>query len=888
MLRAKLRSLLVRFNALLHVSRADAEFRAELEAHINLHIEDGVRAGLGKEEARRRALAQLGGVEQVRQAHREQRGFPRMESLVRDLRYAMRFLAKHSAVTAIAVISIALGIGANATIFSIVNRFILRPAPVGDPSTLLTLHTTHDGDRCCNSFSWPLYEDLRNQAKSFSAVAAYYELIPASVGGAGEPERVWGQSVTANYFDVTELHMELGRGFTRDEENAPAIVLGYGLWRRRYDSDPNIVGRPVSLSGRTFTVVGVAPRTFHGADQILYTEFWVPIGNTAKLVPEIPNVGSREYHFIEVLARLAPGASSKEAGAEMKALTDRLAIIYPKTDKGNSIVFEQAGSLPSNVRGPVLLFFTALMIVVLLVLAIACANVANLLLAQAAMRQRDMAVRLAVGATRSRLRRQMMIESLLIGLLGGMAGVFLSLWATRALSALHLPAPVPLDARVDQDWRVLLFAFGLSAGSGILLGVAPAWAASRPRLANALRGEDALALPGKRVSLRNLLVVAQIAMSMILLSLTGLSLRNLQSAGAINIGFRPAGLLMASVDPRVHGYSPKQTVRFLELLRQRVAALPGVDAAVCTDVALLTDGNRSDAFSVVGRPGNRANPANADIYMVTPGYFDALRIPRFAGRDFGDEVAEAPKTAVVNEAFAERIFGRENPIGQIVSGGGVTYEVVGVTGNVKSRWLLEDLRPVLYRSIRQSIASDPSLMGYTVIVRTSGNPAALQSSVRREIHRLDPTMAVFNEETMEEHVRTAFFLPRTAAMLFGIFGAIGIALVTVGLYGVMSYSVSRRTREIGIRVAMGANPRAVERLIVRQGMVMAAIALALGWPAAWALAKLASSFLYGIQPHDGLTFATVPVFLASVALIACWLPARRAASIDPVKALRAE
>ncbi len=868
--------------------RADADFSAEIEAHLNLHIEDGVRAGLGREEARRQALIRLGGVEQVRQAHRERRGFPRLESLWRDLRFATRFLAKHPAVTTIAVVSIGLGIGANATIFSIVNRFVLRPAPLGDPTTLLALHTTHDGDRCCNSFSWPLYEDLHDQAKSFSDFAAYYELIPASVGGAGEPERVWGQSVTTNFFDVTELRMELGRGFTSGEDNAPAVVLGYGLWRRRFNSDQNIAGRPVTLSGRTFTVVGVAPRSFHGVDQILYTEFWVPIGNTAKLVPEIPDRNSRDYHFVEVLGRLTSGASRKQAAAELKALTDRLAMSYPKTDKGGIIVFEEAGTLPSNVRGPVLLFFTALTVVVLLVLSIAGANVANLLFAQAATRQRDMAVRLAVGATRSRLRRQMIIESLLLGLCGGLAGVLLSLWATRALSALHLPAPVPIDVRVDQDWRVLLFAFALSVISGMLLGVAPAWAASRPKLANALRGEDALARPGRRISMRNLLVIAQIAMSVILLSLTGLSLRNLQSATAINIGFRPAGLLMVSVDPRVHGYSSERTAQFLESLRQRVAALPGVDAAVSTDVALLTDGNRSDAFLPVGRPANQGQPANADLYMVTPGYFDALRIPRIAGRDFGDETANGPKTAVINEAFAERVFGHENPIGQLVNGGGVTYEIIGVTGNVKSRFLGEDLRPVLYRSLRQSIAGDPSLMGYTLLVHTPGDPSSLRQSLREQIHALDPAMAVYNEETMEEHVRTAYFLPRIGAMLFGVFGGIGIILATVGLYGVMSYAVSRRTHEIGIRMAMGANPHSVERLVVRQGMTLAVIATALGWPAAWMASKLASSFLYGIQPHDVLTFVTVPVFLAAVAFLACWLPARRAAAVDPVKALRAE
>jgi predicted permease len=642
------------------------------------------------------------------------------------------------------------------------------------------------------------------------------------------------------------------------------------------------------LSGRTFTVVGVAPPTFHGADQILYTEFWVPLGNVSQLVPSLSDRNSRDFHFVEVLGRRAPGVSRARAAVEMKALTQRLAISYPSTDKGGNIVFEQAGSLPSNVRGPVFLFFTALTIVVLLVLAIAGANVANLLFAKAAMRQRDMAIRLAMGATRSRLRRGLLLESLLLGLGGGVLGVVLSVWATRALSAVHLPAPVPIDVRIDEDWRVLIFAFVLSVISGVLLGVAPAWAASRPQLANALKGEDALARPGRRLSLRNVLVVAQITMSVVLLCLTGLFLRSLQSAATIDIGFHPQGLLIISVDPRVHGYTAERTAQFLELARQRVAALPGVDSAVCTDVALLSDGNRSDAFSVVGRPANEANTSNADLYMVTPGFFGTMGIPRIAGHDFGGESATGPKTAVVSRSFTDRLFGHENPIGQLVTGGGVTYEIIGVTGNVKSRSLGEDLRPVLYRSLAQSIAGDPSLMGYTLVVHTSGNLAALHEAVRRQIHAIDSAMAIFDEGTMEEHVRTAYFLPRLAAMLFGVFGSIGLVLAAVGLYGVMSYAVSRRTREIGIRMALGADLGAVQRLIVRQGMVLAAIALVLGWPAAWALSKMASSFLYGIQPHDGLTFATVPVFLAVIAFFASWLPARRAASIDPMKALRTE
>jgi predicted permease len=884
----KLRAFAQRLRGLFRSRPSDTDFAAELESHVALHTDDGIRAGLTPAAARRQALICLGGAEQTHQAHRERRTLPWLESLLRDLTYSLRTLAKHPGATSIAILSIGLGIGANATIFSMVSRFVLRPAPVGEPTTLLALHTTHDGDQCCNNFTLPLYQDVSAQAKSFSGVAAYDELIPASIGGSGEPERVWGQAVTSNFFTVLQLPMVVGRGFISGQESATEIVLGASLWQRRFNNDPNVAGKTVTLSGHLFTIVGVASPAFHSVDQILNTEFWVPLGNAAQLVPNRSEQNSRNFHWLAVVARLNPGVTREQAVAELDTLARRFAQAYPATDKGVGFVFEQAGSLPPRDRGTELIFLTALSIVVLLVLAIAGANVANLLFAQAASRQRDMAVRLALGATRARLQRHMLIESLLLGLGGGALGVLLSLWSTHALSLVHLPAPVPLDLTLRVDWRVLLYSFALSAVSGVLLGLAPAWTASRPRLANALKGEDALASRGRRISLRNFLVVTQIAMSVVLLCLTGLFLRSLQSAVDIDIGFRSQNLLLMSVDPRVHGYTPERTVAFLTQLQQRVADLPGVQSAVATDVAPLNGGNRSDGFQAEGADGNKKSNDSTELYMVTPGYFDTIGTPRIAGNDFGAETATGPKAAIVNQAFVESIFGNQNPIGQRVSGGGVTYQIIGVAGNIKSRTLGETLRPVLYRSLKQTVVADPSFLGYTLIVHTAGNPRAVAESVRRQIYALDPAMAIYNEETMEEHVHTAYFLPRLAATLFGTFGFIGLVLASVGLYGVMSYSVSRRTREIGIRMALGAQPGTVERLVLRQGLVLTIIAVALGWPAAWMLSKLAASFLYGIEPHDVFTFAVVPPFLIAIALAACYIPARRAASIDPMRALRTE
>jgi predicted permease len=522
----------------------------------------------------------------------------------------------------------------------------------------------------------------------------------------------------------------------------------------------------------------------------------------------------------------------------------------------------------------------------LLVLCIAGANVANLLLAQAASRQRVMAVRLALGARRGQLMRQVLTETVLLATGGGILGTTLALWATSALSAFRLPVPIPLDIAVSLDWRVLLYAFGLSIAAGLVFGLVPAYAAARPLIAAALKGEDALARPGRRFTMRNILVIAQISLSLVLLCVTGLFLRSLERAAGMDVGFRSQDLLMISVDPRVHGYTPEHTVQFLGELRNRAAALPGVTSAVLTDVAPLSMGNRSDSFRAEGIKLSGPDPS-VDLYMVSPGYSGTLGIPRILGRDFANESASAPKVAVVNQAFVHDIFHDENPIGRRVEGAGVSYQVIGVVGNAKSRTIGEDLRPVLYRSLAQSVASDPSFLGYTLIVRT-GDEAGTASAVRNIVHSLDPAMAIFNAETMHEHLRDALFLPRLAGALFGIFGFVGLALASVGLYGVMSYSVSRRTREIGIRIALGAQRNDITGMFVRQGLLLAGGGVLCGLLVAIAATRLLSSLLFHVSPMDPVTYGCGILALCAAAALASYIPSRRTASVNPVEALRAE
>ena len=804
-----------------------------------------------------------------------------------DLLYSWRRLKRMPGPVLAVVLSIGLGIAANATIFSLVSKFVLAPAPVGDPKTLTTIYRTYDNGACCNNLPMPVYRDLRDQAKSFSGIAAYYELVPASLAGAGEAERVWGQATTANFFSVTQLRMAQGRGFVSSEEKAPVIVLGYQLWQRRFHGDPAIVNQAITLGGRRYTIVGVAPKGFRGIDLLLDPQFWVPLGDLAELTATAPDPEARQMQWLNVAARLKQGVTPEQASAEMRLLGQRFAAQHPETDKGDGFHLEAAGSLPPRDKKSIQLFLAALSVVVLLVLCIACANVANLLLAQGVHRQREMAVRLALGGTRAHLVRQLLLESILLSLAGGVLGVILSLWSTYALSSFKLPDPIPLDAAVGVDWRVMLYTFGLSLAVGFLCGFAPAWTASRPSMPNALKGEDSLARPARAWSLRNILVVVQISLSLVSLCAAGLFLRSLQAAAKIDTGFRAGGVLIVAIDPPSSTYPPQKTIELLNTVRQWILARPTVINATVTDGIPLSGGHRSDGFVVEGAAA--ATPSTiVEMYMATPGYFATLGIPLMAGRDFAHESPTEPKVAVVNQELARRFFPGENPIGRRILDGGVPYQVVGVVGNTKSRTLGEDQRPVMYRSIDQAIAADPSSDGYRFLVRYQGDPASLVDGIRREIHAQDAALAVFDVQTMDEHLHDALFLPRLVGTLFTVFGSIGVLLASVGLYAVVSYSVSQRTREIGIRMALGAPPAKVQTLVVRAGMGLSLVSFGLGLPIALCGAKFATSLLYGVQPWDTATFTVVPVLLLAITLGACWIPARRASRVNPIEALRVD
>jgi predicted permease len=861
------------------------EITEELESFLGESINEKMRRGMSPKDAIRAARAEIGSAESVRTKVWHAGWESKADTLWRDLTYTLRRLSRTPGLVFVVLLSIGLGIAANATIFSIVSKFILSSAPVGDPATLVTIYRTYDRGQCCNNLPFPVYRDLREQAKSFSSVAAYDELVPASISSSGEPERLWGQATSENYFDVAQLRMASGRGFAASEYHSPVIVLGYRAWKQHFAGDPSIVGKTINVSGHPYTVVGVAPANFHGLDPILDPQFWVPLGDLQELTANSPKEESRYTQWIRVAARLKPGVTQAQAMQELNIIAERLATAHPETDKNDGFHLEPTNAPPPRSKKAVELFLTALTAVAFLVLCIACANVANLLLAQGAQRQREMAVRLALGATRAQLLRQLLLESTLLALAGGALGVLLSVWATYALSSFRLPVPISVDLSVGVDGRVLIYAFFFSLFAGFICGFAPGWTASRPLMPNALKGEEALARPGHRFTLRNLLVVAQITLSLILLCGAGLFLRSLQSAAKIDAGFRSRGVVMMAIDPQLHRYTPERSVQLLSLARQRVAALPGVTAATTTDGVPLSMGHRSDGFEVPGRPSPKGEN-NVELYMAGPDYFKTLGIPRVAGRDLGEENPAATRVGVVNEEFVHRYFQGEDPVGHMVNGAGVPYQIVGVVKNTKSRTIGEDQRPVLYRSINQTIGPDPSQSGYTMMARYEGDPTALIAAMQHEIHLLDPSLAIFNIQTMEEHMRDALFLPRLVGTLFTVFGVSGLLLAVIGLYSVMSYSVSQRTREIGVRMALGARATQVQSMIVRGGMRLAIVALAIGTPLALAAARLTTTLLYGIQPWDIATFTLVPALLVAVALIACWIPSRRASHVDPIAALR--
>jgi predicted permease len=877
-----------RLRAALARKQLEENLDEELRTHLEMLAEENVRQEIPPEEARYAALRSFGGVEQVREACREKRGLPMIDVLAQDLRFGLRQLRRSPGFAMVAALTLALGIGANTAIFSVVNSVLLRPLPYPDAGRLADVYQRTEGGNY-NVFSGPNYFAWKDHAQAFQQLAVWtsgsYNLADDN-----RPEHVTGGPVTANIFPLIGVNPILGRTFLPQEDlpgGAKVVVLSYGFWQRHYGGAPDVVGKNLKLNGDGYTVVGVMPQGFQVPTSV--AELWLPL----QLSPADPNSTARGLHWLFGLARLKSGTSLAQTEAQLNSLAPRMKQEYPNTDAGYGLLLTP---LIDDVVGTVRPVLQILLASVGLVLLIACVNVANLLLARATGRYREIALRATLGASRARVIRQLMTESGVLAVLGSACGLLLAFGAVHLLASLAPAGSIPRIETISVDTRALVFTLVVTTVTGFAFGAAPALQASKCDLNEALKesGRSSDTSRGRR-RVRSALVVSEVAVALMLLIGAGLMIRSFWRVRDEKLGFNPQGVLSFKISLPAAKYSSEQRIAFRRSLVENVAALPGVKSVALTRNLPLSGIDPSLFFTIPGRPPVAAGKEPiARARFVSPNYFHTMSIPIRRGRDFTQaDGPAAPGAVIISETMARQFWPNEDPIGKQIKpgypGNPVLCTVAGVAGDVRHFLTVEE-PPVAYYSYSQIPPSfGPLLEGMvTLVVRTSGDPSALTSSVREQIHALEPDAPVFGIETMEAMVRAASASNRFQMLLFGIFAAIGVLLAAVGIYGVISYSVSQRTHEIGIRVALGAERGQVLSLVVRQGMVLTGLGVALGLAGAFGLSRFLATLLYNVKPTDPATFAVVSLVLAAVALLASFIPARRATKVDPIVALRYE
>jgi putative ABC transport system permease protein len=812
-----------------------------------------------------------------------------MTTLLQDMRYAVRTLLRQLGFAAVAVLTLALGIGANTAIFSVIDAALLRPPPYREPERLVHLwEAKRSRDFEQREASYPDFLDWRAQGSEVFEGLAGYTARPFTLTEAGEATRTRGAAVTANFFELLGANAAAGRTFVGGEdglEGKRVAVISHGLWRRRFGGDPGVVGRAVTLDGQAYTVVGVLPADFNFA-LLGDTEVWTP------LTPP-PAVAARRYqHWVKVIGRLKQGVTLEGAQAHLATVASRIERDDPGAHAGVSL---RAVPLQEEFVGSVRPVLFVLLGAVGFVLLIACTNVANLLLARAAARQKEVAIRTALGASRWRVVRQLLTESVLLSLAGGAAGLVLALWGVDALVAL-IPASqlmqMPYLQSLSLSREVLLFATGLSLLTGVLFGLTPALSASRADLQGALKegGRSTVSRGGRR--LRDLLVVAEVALALVLLVGAGLLLKSLVTMLRVDPGFDPRGLLTLRVAlPPARYKEGDQATRFYEEALRRVSTVPGVRGAALTSNLPLAGDGGTGTPQIVGRSTPDSELTEAHLRTVSANYFEVLGVPLVKGRSFSErDDAKAPPVLLVNKTFAERVFPGEDPLGRRVTfkfTGDTQYEIAGVVGDEKVTTLDARTTPVIYFHSRQ----DSSFDSAALVLRTdAADPLTLAAAVRGEVRALDPEVPVYAVQTLEQLVAgsRSTFVRRYPAYLTGVFACVALLLALVGIYGVVSYSVAQRTHEIAVRVALGARTRDVLRLVLGHGLLLALGGIALGALGALALTRLISGLLFGVSAADPTVYGLVALLLAAVALLACLVPARRATKVDPIVALRYE
>ena len=816
-----------------------------------------------------------------------------LESWRQDARYALRGLGRSPLFTLIAVLSLAVGIGATTSIFSLVNAFLLKPAPgVAEPERLVDVGRTQDGQGF-DTFSYPNYLDLRARARTLDGFAVMrVEPQAMAFGTEAGAESVKGMGVSASWFAVLGARPALGRFFAPDEDRAPGgatvAVLSHRFWQERLGADPRAVGRTIRLNGAPFTVVGVAPEGFHGTT-VLAPELWVPITALSLLGMPESIFASRDAVWLSGVARLAPGVTIEAAQADLGAIAHALREAHPRENEGKGIRLAPAGLFPGEMRTMVQRFMGLLLAVAGLVLLVASTNVAGMLLARATTRRREVAVRLAVGASRGRLVRQLATESVLLFVIAGAAGLLVARWMTAALLTLLPRLPVPVAFDPSLDGRVLGFALGLALVAGLLAGLVPALQSTRPAVVPALKGEEGVA-GSRRLRLRSGLVVAQLAFSLLLIVGAGLFLRALAEARSIDPGFEPRGVELASLDLGVANLAPDAGRQLGEELVRRAAALPGVTgAALAVDLPLDGGNFGLGPIAVEGRepppaPDGRPGSWRADWNVVTPGYHALLRIPIVDGRDFtAADRAGAPEVAIINETLAAQLFPGERAVGRTIRNEEHTLTVVGVSRDAKYRSLGSAAHGFIYVPLAQRY------MGRTTLLtRLADGAPSVAQPVRRLVAELNPALPVVDQQTLAEYTAMALLPQRVALWVAGSLGVVALLLAVIGIYGITAYSVAQRARELGIRVALGASRGGVLRLVLRDGTRLALVGAAVGLAGAAAVTRLLAGLLYGVPPIDPIAFGGAAALLVSAAVLASWVPARRASRVDPMIALRGD
>jgi predicted permease len=822
-----------------------------------------------------------------------------MDTWRQDFSYGVRLLLRKPAFTIVAVLSLALGIGANTAIFTVINAVFLHPLAIEDPSRVVELFTrdTRTVDTIANfrltPTSLPNFEDYRDGNEVFAGLSAYY-MTGLSWTNNGETVGLPATLVSAAYFDVLGIKAFRGRTFLPDEDRAPGgnpvAVLSHSLWTRQFGADPNLVGRTLTLNGIPFTVIGVTPPGFKGTFSLLGPDrVWVPLSMWTRVTTgQLRQLGTnRRFRWLNIVGRLKPGVSIRQAESAMHTMASALEKQFPTENQGRTIALtlQSEAALGINQRSQIVLAGGVLMGVVGLVLLIACVNLANLLLAQSAQRGREITVRSALGATRGRIVRQLMTESVLLGLLGGLAGLGVAYWGRNALWSFRPPFLGNASIDLSFDARVLTFTIGISLLTGLLFGLAPAIRISRANLGEMMkfggRGTD---LGHGRV--RSVLVVAEIALATLALVGSGLFVRSMQAAQNIDLGFDSKHIGIMGLNPGSQGYTPARGLQFYRDAVERAKGVPGVEAAAVATVGPLNGGILLTVFP----EGQQQNPTQRGTLVlfndVAPGYFDTMRIPIRAGRDFTDFDRDGSSpVAIVNETMARMLWPGQDAVGKrfTIVQNPMVYEVAGVAAGSIIMQLGETPQPVIYRPLAQNYAP-----GTALLVRSSGDPERAIATVRDQVQTLDRNMRLQGTGTVQERLMQGLWAPRMGAALLSIFGFLALLLATVGVYGVISYSVSQRTQEIGVRMALGASTRNVLGLILRQGMLLAIGGAAAGLAGAALAGQVVSGLLYGINPRDPVTFAAVGGVLLAVAFVACYVPARRATRIDPLNALRSE